>query len=280
MKRGILYILFLLVFAGCERYENIEIDAPYKPKIVTACFLQGLSNEVQVAVTRSQPVFNVEPKPGFESAPEYIKDAKVMLQQGFNIYFLDFDSVTNFYQASLPSTINAGEKYELTITSGNETSKGSTTIPGKVNAAIQMKFDSTLQSDGLYQYQATITCTPTDPGKHYLEFYPILFYADSSMALMDPGMFTKITELNQGQSVTKTFYSTVSMNGVPPVRLELMIVTGDEGYAKNSKGVFDITGGFGFSPFIDPAITYTNMSGGIGITGSYNPETRYTFNLK
>lgn len=270
----------MMAIAGCERYDDLEVDIPYKPKIVTACFLQGLSDEVQVAVTRSQPVFNVEPKPGFEPAPEYIKDATVILHQGFNVYPLHFDSTTNFYYALLPSTIQAGQKFELTVTTGNETSEGSTIIPGKVNANVQMKFDSTLQYDGLYQYRATVTCTPTDPGKHYLEFYPILYYADSSMALMDEGTFATITTLNQGQSVTKTFFSTVSMNGVPPVRLEFMIVNGDEGYAKNSKSVFDLTGGFGFSPFIDPAITYTNMTGGIGITGSYNPETRYVFNLK
>lgn len=279
MNKIFLFILFIMVLAGCERYDDVDIDIPYKPKIVTYCFLQTSSTEVQVAVARSQPVFNTTPKPGAEPEPEYITDATVMLQQNFNIYFLEYDTASKLYQVSLPSAIKANEHYKLTVTSGSETSTGSTTLPGKVNANVQVKFDSTLQSEGLYQYSATITCTPTDPGKHYIELYPILFYDDSITEpdLMGSTTISKVTELNQGQSVTKTFYSTVSINGVSPARLELMIVNCDEAYAKNTYSIFSSPL---FSPFQDPAITYTNMSGGIGLFGSYNPETRYTFNLK
>jgi hypothetical protein len=282
MNNIISYIILITLFAGCERYDDVEVDVPYKPKIVTSTFLRAQTTLVQVAVTRSLPVFNAEQTSGMESSPEYIKDATVMLQKGSETFFLTYDPDQQIYLFDLPSPIQAGERYELTVTSKNETSKGSTTIPGKVNIQAQLAFDSILQEDGSYQYLATLSFTLHDKGKHYLDFVPVLVYNDSSsnIDMMYTQGFGTITELTQGETATKVFVSSINAIGMSPQRLDLYVANCDEPYSRNANRSVDLIGGVGLIPFLDPVTTYSNMSGGIGIMGSFNMETKYTFNLK
>ncbi len=271
--------MLVMLFGACERSEEIEVAAPYKPKVVVSCFLQGQSNVLLVAVTQSQPVFNVEPTPGLEPTPAFIKDASVTIQQGLNRYILTYDTIENLYRLDIPDEIQGDEQYALTVTSGNNVVTGTTTIPGTVNVNLKLQFDSTLQSDQTYQYRATIACTMLDAGKHYIGVYPVLVYDDSSRYLMYTEGIDRIIEIAQGETATKTVVSSFSAPGIAPVRMEVIIATCDKAFAKNSNRVFDLLN-TNFSPFIEPAITYSNMSGGIGVMGSFNPETRYSLNLQ
>ncbi len=277
-KIGVLFFLTLFL-VSCERYEEIEVDAPYKPKVVVSSFLQSKSNMLFVAVTRSQPVFNVEPLSQLENTPTYIKDASVTFRQGANSYTLLYDTIQNVYRMDMPTEIHAGELYELTVTSGNETVQGTTTIPESVNADLKLQFDSTLQWDGTYQYRATIKCTLLDAGKHYILLYPILVYSDSTTNMMYTDGIGKIMEISGGETVTTTFLSSFSAIGVTSERIEVAIVACDKAFAKNSTNVLDLFGS-NISPFTEPAITYSNMTGGIGVIGSVNPETLYRLNLR
>lgn len=271
--------MLTILFVSCERSEEIEVDAPYKPKVVVSCFLRGQSNVLLVAVTRSQPVFNVEPTPGVESTPTYIKDAFVTIQQGLNHYTLTYDTTENLYKMDIPGEIHAGEQYELTVTSGNDVVKGTTTIPKIVNVSLGLVLDSTVQWDGSYQYRATISCKMLDAGKHYIGLYPILVYSDSSKYMMYAEAMDRIIEIAEGETTTKKFVPSFSSTDITPVRVEVIIATCDKAYAKNINRTLDLFGS-SISPFIEPAITYSNMSGGIGVIGSINPETRYTLNLQ
>jgi hypothetical protein len=95
------------------------------------------------------------------------------------------------------------------------------------------------------------------------------------------GTTTTLTEVKQGQTVHKTFLpQEIKDPGIYPERLELIEVNCDEGYGKNILSITNLFGGISLSPFSDPTITYSNMKGGIGIMGSYNPETTYYFQLR
>jgi hypothetical protein len=184
------------------------------------------------------------------------------------------------YVATLPNAIQTGEVYSITVTSGSTESKGSTTIPGKVSTNTHIQFDSILQYDDTYQYRVVMTTKLLEAGKHYLDFFPVLVYEDSTRDLMYAEGISTISELNQGQTVTKTFVSSFSSFGAAPIRVDLTVVNCDEGYGKSTLRILDLFGGINLSPFTDPGITYSNMTNGIGIIGSYNPETQYSFDLR
>jgi hypothetical protein len=283
IQKHTLFILILMLLVSCERYDDVEVDIPYKPKIVTTCLVQSGSNQLQVAVTLSQPVFNRETTPGAENSPTYITDAIVTIQQGSNTYTLVYDENENLYLFDLPSPILAGQAYDLTVTAGDKQSTGFTTIPSKANTHTTLQFDSVLLYDETYQYIARASTKLLDPGKQYLDFYPVIVYSDSSRSLMytEGGTTTTLTEVKQGQTVHKTFLpQEIKDPGIYPERLELIVVNCDEGYGKNILSITNLFGGISLSPFSDPAITYSNMKGGIGIIGSYNPETIYYFQLR
>jgi hypothetical protein len=281
MKKLLIPICCLLMLlTGCERYEDVEIDVPYKPKLVTACFLQAQSSTVLVAVSRSLPVFNNQSKPWGEDNIEYVTNASVVLQRGSTKYYLTYDTAQKLYQADLPVAVQSGEQYELVVTSGDNTSRGTTIIPGIVNTNSSIKLDSSLQWDGSYLYTATLNATLVDPGKHYVDFMPVIVYVDSSNEMMYTQDIGVIKELNQGETISRTFKTTQGIVGRYPIRIELIVMNCDEAYARNTNRVVDLMSGIGGIPFSEPAVTYSNMSNGIGTFGSFNPETRVNFYFK
>jgi hypothetical protein len=285
MKTPILSIICLLCFVitSCERYEDIEVDAPYKPKLVASCFLQADNNELRVSVTRSKPYFGEVESPE-TSQPDYVTNATVELSQGGNRYTLTYDSNENQYVYMMPtSTIGAGQNYSIDVSGDGKHLTGTTQIPGKLNTQIKVLFDSIPFGDGTYQYRVTITCTLLDAGSYHVQLFPMMVYADSMrypMYLENFGL-NRIETLQQGQSLTRTFLSSFSASSIPPVGVEAIVLNADEGYARNEAHIYESMMAGAGSPFVEPAITYSNMKGeeGIGVIGSFTIASQYRINF-
>lgn len=278
MKNFILYLIFIMLLVSCERYSEVDLELPFKDKLVAVSFVEEGSNTFQLALTRTTPVQSSM----YLQEPNYMTDAAVTLKTPDRSYLLNYNTETKFYETTMPAeSFEEGKTYQVSIEQGGETIYGSTAIPGSVTPSVSLVLDSVLES-GTYTYLANISCGIKAPGTHYIAFNAFMVYSDSSIVAMLPlnQVAKPVYVLKNGEQATKMFQSAFSSEFVPPVRIEVSVMVCDKAYAlyNNTLNGIDLNSS-GIS-FGEPSILDGNMSNRIGVIGSYRYLPSYGVPLK
>jgi Domain of unknown function (DUF4249) len=273
-----LIIPILLLLTACERYQDVEVEVPYKPKPVVVCMLGSGLNRVAVSVTKSTPVFGSEIN--YQSSPKYITDARISLVGDQQEWGFAYDADLSLYYADLGNdAIQTGKRYTLRVMAENQVLEGSVVVPPPVNKNINISRETFFDDSGTLQFHRVRITYTGDGSEWYEAAYPYLIYPDSNRFLMseennDRGASRK---LEAGETITRSFLSTVALPGYDPVGLALNMWNCDNGFGRNESQSSYLVGNSGF-PFGETGITFSNMKGpGIGVLGSYNPATTYYF---
>ncbi|MES2780869.1 MAG: DUF4249 family protein [Bacteroidota bacterium] len=276
MKKYISIILVVFVLAGCERQEDVDIDVPYKKKLVAAVFIGAGDSLINATLTYTTPVFGAVPA----MDAKYATSATGVLSYNGLATDFNYDSMNLNYTAfTLPHYALAGETYQVNFDDKELSINGKTTIPFPVTMDIQMEFDSS-ENLTLPQYRATFTCRVTGDFPAYVRIFPVLVMDDSLTFMPMYGeTFKPIKQLQKGDVFTEKYIAASAINGLYPAFIRCIIITCDEAYAR----YYNATQGIDFSSIIpgtEPLQVYSNMSNHIGIIASYNVCGEVVFDVK
>lgn len=267
MKKVKLYTAFLaLLFVACERQEDVDMNVPFKRKLVAAVFIGAGDNEVLANINYTSPVFGAPSVIDFQSIP----GVSGFVNNGVERFLFGYDTIDKQYKAFPTTPVMVGQTYEASFTDGNLQTKGKTTVPQPVSVDIAVQFDSILLSDFLPSYFANITCTLKSANPAYVKIVPFLVMDDSiTSILMTTQQYAPISLLQPGQSFTAKYYAEVAINGLQPAKISCLIVSCDEAYAQyaNATQSADYSS---ILPGSEPSMVYSNMSNNIGVIASYN----------
>lgn len=273
--RIVLLLFMISVFYSCERFEEVDLELPYEEKAVAACFLNAEEATLTVWLQKTYPVIGVE----MPTEPIWIADAQVLLESGSATIPFTYDSNGRFYTADVSSTpLEVGKTYKLSITTADgKVINGSTTIPNPISTIQTLQFDSLLSYKGS-TYSAKFSITNTSNQGSYLLAFPYLVFADSSRFPFYFNERDRVVYLEPNKQITQVY--TCPIFGQEPVRMELLLYTTDKPYAQyyNKNATIDYAS-LGI-PFAEASVTYSNMSNGIGIIGSYTFSGTQSFPLK
>lgn len=278
MKKYILYIVSLMLLVSCEKYSEVDLDLPFKNKLVAVSFIEEGSNMFQLALTRTTPVQNT----AYLYEPNYITDAEVTLHTPGQSYALTYDTATKVYETTMPAEFfEEGKNYRVSVAQGGETIHGNTHIPGLVTPFASVVLDSVFQYD-TYTYFAKISCGITNPGRHNIKLGALMVYSDSSVVpMLQANLVTKpISRLRSGEQTTQTFQSAFSSEFISPVRIDVIIMVCDDVYATYINSLNGVDMSSSGVPFGEPYIMYGNMSNKIGVMGAYRYLPSYSVPLK
>lgn len=279
MKKIIcIYGVFLLLFDSCQKVTEINTDIPFQSKVVVTCFPASGDSILTVSVTRTTPVTGTT----MPDQPVRVTDATVWITQNSLSFPLSYDLTDQVYKGSMnPERVDAGETFTCHVKADGETITGMTTIPGPRATTISVIFDSTFSAEtNTYTYKANLHCTVLEEGTQYLFLYPILVYSDSTRYPMGDFEANRIRTITGKGSFNQEFSGMFYATQIPAVRLEVMVITCDEQYARyyNRIGFFDLSSAG--SLFVEPVITRSNMSNHIGLMGSMNINRTEQFKLQ
>lgn len=277
MKKTLFYIaIVMFVLSSCERQEDVDLNVPFKRKLVAAVFVGAGDSMVRASLSYTTPVFGTVPA----IDPERADGAGgILFYNGVQAIFT-YDSAAHEHTVyTAPHQAAAGDTYQVIFTDNRESVSGTTVVPNPVELDMRLKFDSV--TGGSFQvYQAEITYTLKSSAPAYVKILPILML-DDSMSIIP--MYTEVLKpmvlLHPGQSVTSRFIASASFNGWYPLNIRCLVVACDEAYAKYANATQGGDLGSIF-PGSEPSLVYSNMSNQIGIIASYNICGEQVFSLK
>ncbi len=273
--RTSLLLFMLCILYSCERFEEVNLELPYEEKAVAACFLNAEEATLTVWLQKTYPVIGVE----MPTDPIWITNAQVTLESGSTTIPFTYDSPGRFYTADVSSTpLEVGKTYKLSIiTSDGVVISGSTVIPYPISTSQTLQFDSLLSYKGS-TYSARFNITNTSTQGAYLLAIPYMVFADSNRFPFYFNERDRVVYLEPNKQINQVF--TCPIIGQELVRMELLLYTTDKPYAQyfNKNATIDYAS-LGV-PFAEASVTYSNMSNGIGIIGSYTFSGAQSFPLK
>jgi len=291
--------------SSCESMLN-DLDQDKLPKIesklAVESYISPQSGEIKVMVTESQPLFGPA-----EYEPKYIKNAVVIISGEAGQVTIPFkDSLNSYVIKASQFKIEAGKRYSLTVSDGKRTVKASCTVPAR---AVTIKnFSITPVTGSRYPGDSFVTVKMSwDDIKGEVNYYALRGYSEieqKSFSFNSSGGEVRVvtqriknvfnfsyenflyTDTNIdgitfnspvfNVSLYKYNMNYIDKNGVKqtvssdPVLKEVYfeVLNMDENYYKFSKTIKDNDNND--NPFVEPALIYTNIEGGLGCFGAYN----------
>ena len=292
--------------AGCESMIS-DLDEDKLPKIesrlAVECYLSPQSGEIKVRVTESQPLFGPS-----TYQPTYIKNAIVILSGDAGQITIPYKDSTNSYVIKASQfKIEPGKKYNLSVSDGVRSVKASCTVPA--NAATVKNYSIEPVTTGpRYPGDSTVLVKMAwedikgEPNYYLLRGYNVIekkTYAynpsgggGNVVSQRDKNMFnfsyedflyvdTNIDGITFNSPVYNISLYNFMVNYLDkdgkqhtiasnPALKEIYfeILNMDENYYKFCKTLKD--NGNSGNPFVEPALIYTNVVGGLGCFGAYN----------
>jgi hypothetical protein len=269
MKKHIIPFLILFVLmASCERYEDADIDLPYKNKLVAVTFLEEGSDSISLILTRTQPVFEspLLPSEAITDADVYIRTSRETLKLSFN------EQISQYTGKLHAGVLLAGETCRISILQNNEEVTGSTVIPVDVTSVISVKSGKTVEN-GYYLDVYDVKYKIQEPGTYNVLLHASVVYSDSSVVplIVQTGdLSTNIQKITSGIEMQMRFRSLITSNDIHPVRLEIIPQLCNDDYTNYHLSISsDLSLGLGTTGS-EAVLIYSNMSNRIGITAAYN----------
>jgi hypothetical protein len=308
MRNHIIKYLLILscaaVLFGCESMVG-DLDQSKLPKteskLVVESYISPQSEEIVVRVTESQKLFGPS---SYE--PTYIKNATVTLSgAGVQIKIPYNDSSFSYRIPASAFKIEAGKKYDLLVSDATRSVKATCTVPANQVTFKSYKIDTVY--DYPYRGYTSITFKASwNDIKAEKNFYSLRGYFEiletngysynsSTGQVTLRRLPNKTVHNNENYLITDTnldgiaFDSQVynvsirsftlgyidqkgqrqNINSNPKLnKIQFEVLNLDENYYKFSRSMKD--GGNNDNPFVEPALVYTNIEGGLGCFGAYN----------
>ncbi|TDE14662.1 DUF4249 domain-containing protein [Dyadobacter psychrotolerans] len=306
-KKHYIYILICcFLLSGCESMIN-DLDADKLPavesRLAVECYLSPQENEIKVRVTQSQPLLGPA---SYEAV--YIKNATVVIAGDAGQITLPYNDSLNTYVVSASQfKIEAGKKYNLSVSDGKRSVKASCTVPA--NTAIVKSYSieavttgPRYPGDSLIQAKMAWEDIRGEPNYYVLRGYAGIEQTDYAYNPSGGGgSIVRQRSKNVFNSSYENFlYVDTNIDGITfnspvfpislynrkfnyldkdgkqqsvssdPVLKEVYfeILNMDENYYKFCKTLKDNSNSD--NPFVEPALIYTNIEGGLGCFGAYN----------
>ena len=308
MRNFIVKYLLLLscmaVLFGCETLVG-DLDQSKLPKteskLVVECYISPQSEEIIVRVTESQKLFGPS-----TYEPTYIKNAIVTLSGDAGEIKIPYnDSLTSYRVPASAFKVEAGKKYNLLVSDDTRSVKATCTVPASQVTFKSYEVDTLVrnrwEADTSITFKATWNDIKGEENVYTLRgYFEVL---EMNFFTYDPAtgeavirrQANRTVHNNENYLVTDTNLDGISFNspvyeiqirsfkfGYPgpdgqiierytepklqEIRLEVLNL--DEHYRRFSKSMKD--GGNNDNPFVEPALVYTNIEGGLGCFGAYN----------
>lgn len=249
-------LLFLL--HSCEKDANVKLPV-VENKLVLTCFLSPSDKDIHVRVSTSKPLYNNPDN--WKYVP--VTNATVMLSSGSSAVTLPFDKKLQHYVISASLfKINAGNSYQLSVsTPDGKFAQAFTSIPAQ-----NTTFSATANADpntantyffhGIWQDQ-----TGTK------DFYRVdlQHIVDTSLSYVNDHLIKD--DASDGETFRRDWEFTIGPGGTDSVFASLLVLT-PELYDYLDRLNKTSTDG---DPFSEPVPMYTNIEGGLGVFGGYNP---------
>ncbi len=274
MLKYLFIIGLLLQLASCGSEENVDITIPFQKKLVGGVIIGANDASITASLTYTTPIYNKQAA----TETDIVTNANAHINEGSNQYNLVFDAPTGTYNATLNGTnVQIGQTYRLTVSDGNETVTGKTTIPGDADVKLTVQFDSVFSNN--YFYHANFNCQLLSDKKQYIRLVPTLFFDDSTQTDMAMPSYTSIIQINQGQSFNSTFGAHKIFQQSKPIRIECKVLVCDEAYAKYFNTTTSVSL-YNILPIGEPNFAYSNLSNKVGVIASYKLTKTIYFQLQ
>ena len=307
MKHTI-YTLMLfccVLLCSCESMIN-DLDQDKLPKIesklVVECYISPQSGEIKVIVTEPQALFGPA-----HYDPVYIKNATVILSSEAGQITIPYkDSLSNYVINASQFKIEAGKKYSLVVSDGKRTVTASCIVPAR--AATVKNYAVLPVTGSRYPGDSTVTVKMSwEDIKGERNYYVLRGYAEieqKNLSFNPSGETGTIVSERSKRVFNSNYedflYTDTNIDGIvfnsPVFNVSLYkyninytdkngvnqsvpsepalkevyfeILNMDENYYKFCKTIKD--NGNSDNPFVEPALVYTNIIGGLGCFGAYN----------
>lgn len=298
-------MLLCALLSSCESMIS-DIDQDKLPKIesklVVECYISPQSGEIKVMVTESQPLFGPA-----DYEPTFIKNASVIISGEAGQVTIPYkDSLNSYVVKTGQFKIEAGKRYSLMVSDGKRTVNASCTVP--LNVATLKNFSIVPVTDSRYPGDSTVTVKMSwEDIRGETNYYSLRGYSEIERKnfLFDPngGGGSVVNEKYKtvfNSNYENFLYTDTNIDGVtfnsPVFNISLYkfninyvdkngvkqtipsnptikevyfeVLNMDENYYKFSKTVKDNNDND--NPFVEPALIYTNIEGGLGCFGAYN----------
>lgn len=264
-----------LVLALQSCFSDVEIPLPdVPPKLVLSSFISPEAEEVQVSVSKTNPLLS----PGYGPTYNLVTDAVVWFSDGTDSVQLTLDFNNLYTTRALP--VLPGRRYTLGVTApGGLEARAACTVPIKLNQSLTIRIDSSEFGPGSDEGNYTAEFSWRDlPGEG--DFYR----NDGALVLEEPGfpgperkepldMF-QVPYLRDYQADGrnwKVFSGSISSYREYQRQGRLKAVEGylfttDHAYYEYHRSLQRFQNS---DNFLDPVKIFTNVKGGLGIFAAY-----------
>jgi hypothetical protein len=298
--------LFSCIWLGsCTTLIN-DIDADKLPKIesklVVECYISPQADEIKVRVTESQPLFGPS-----DYQATTISNATVVLSGESGQITLPFsDSTKSYVIKAIRFKIEAGKKYTLRVNDDRRSVKASCTVPASAprlkDFLLEPRNGSNYPGDSSVFVKASWEDIKGEPNYYVLRGYSTV---EQGYVGHDPVMGGSVIERRPVKTIFNFsyedfLYTDTNIDGITfnsplfmvslyyrnlpytdnsgtvhvvpsnPVLKEVYfeVLNMDENYYKICKSLNAHSGSD--NPFVEPALVYSNVEGGLGCFGAYN----------
>ena len=304
-KLYILIFLYCTSLSGCTTLIN-DLDEDKLPKIesklAVECYISPQSEEIKVKVTESQPLFGPS---NYE--PTYIRNATVILSGESGQVAIPYsDSSQSYIIKAGQFKIEAGKTYTLIVNDEKRSVKASCTVPlnipklkdfvieprmggyypGDSSVAVKMSWEDIKGETNYYvlrgynmveqnyiNYNSSggVVSVMRQSGKNVFNFsYENFLYTDTNIdgITFNSPVFT-ISLYNRQTTYTDAGGKLHVVSSDPVLKeVYFEVLNMDENYFKLCKSLKDQIDND--NPFVEPALIYTNVEGGLGCFGAFN----------
>lgn len=263
----------IFALTSCESDATVDIPET-KPKLVVASFISPQDTQVVVRVKRSRPIFqsyDVNTSASVANAAVTITDGNTTIQ-------LNYNSTDEYYGVSATLfPITAGTTYTLTVTTPEgESATAKTTVPGAAPASINLPFTYVLEDSSSFQVTRRYTFDAEWPDfsgqTDRYRVVPIRLMvnsnnpADTAQLISAEALLTD--ENNDGGTIRSKIetWTYEYLGSDTTVAYDFYLMRCSPEYYLYHESLFNYNSG---DPFSEPSLIYTNITGGLGVFGSY-----------
>lgn len=289
-KPALLSLLVALgVLLGACRKEVEGFGLPESDaKLVVHCFISPQDEYLTASVTRSAPILGAG-----NPADTLVEDAAVTLSDGVRSVLLPYDKDHKAYVYQVRADregdlkIKSGTSYRLQVTTPRgETATATCTVPGELNLPVTLSADSAWDAYTQQYYYRMRVSWPDPPGQ--VNYYRVAGWKEEVIRVSADGTPTGIghspaqweaeeTISDQGQDGLRLVSPRAHWRGsgfqsLLRTSLNASLLHTDPHYYHYHRAVRR-AGQSQANPFAEPALVYSNVTGGLGVFGAYTRTT-------
>jgi hypothetical protein len=279
--KTIFLLLSIASLTACESMISDVAVPESKPKLVISGYISTENDTLKVRIQKSRPLYSHSN--GYEYGYPVVTDATVKISDGTNSISLLYNDIEKQYLAkSSTFMIEAGQTYHLEVqTADGEIATASCTTPVNAPPEIEITNIETYNDYGNSEKVISFRFKDLDgandyyhvaAGMQFSNYYDGNYYGDIYFETGEP--FVSDVNKEGGYFIFKTSRLYIQ-DSVPP-DLQIFIAVTDENYYKYHRSIDNYQGD---NPFSEPTPVFSNITGGVGVFGSYTGRI-ISINLK